>query len=316
MKKRLMCMCLSLTMIFSLSVPVVAADTENEGMDMTEEEIFITENFNRFTIQLPGKNAETDIAPATLNSDIAVSQHQENVAAARDFVYSLNLDESGHTETKESCLTLLNDLEKQENTTLTSFSVLVPKSTEETYTYYGTYATRDFYYKFFADYEEELEVNSTKGDSKLQQWFNALMDLSMCFMSAEITVPITLVKAAINAPSNYTIKSNAYTDYYFYIKARPREIYHETNDGRKIFGGYGERGSAQLFMIFHPVDSTTFSEKAIVIDEFNEYQVATKNFFDEDATMKDAYDYAVLGKITNPYRYLHDNEGSHKFVSP
>jgi hypothetical protein len=273
--------CMIMTMTTSAFAAVSTSDNGNPG------------EYDEFTISFPSP-AKSENKPSVMSVE---NINDENITTAQAYVQSLNLKNLGYQYIEDSCINQLETFKEDDDTVLTSYTVLVPKTRAATPTQYGTYKGKTFYSAEYSSYTKEFNKKSFSTKAKLQQWANATVNLTMCFVDARITVPFTIFSSLMGV-NQYTIKDNAYIEYYFNLSARCRGIYVKNTLGEFQMVTSGEYGTAKPFTIFHPVDT---SVGGAYVTNFNAKSVATRDFYNATIMMSDAYDWYTWGDSPTLY---------------
>lgn len=287
---------------------------------------------DKYTInfELPAEKLIENYSQAELQTyeDTVVLSHNAIAAEnAKEFVQSLNLPQHGLEFIYESCISELDDISQATDYILKSYTVRVPKNSLyqgeaaiaqdtvpfEDLTYYGSYGGRDFYYYYYSESAHSTEYKRVS--SRLGQWFSNMVDLILCFADANITVPVTLLKQTMGAPSGYTPNSQAYAEFYFNVNIMSRGIYtkyttllptpHTTYDQVTS----GQIGHLYPFVVFHPVDSPTYNG-TYNLELGYQGPVYTPNFSNKDVQLEEAW-MAFNGSIGNWHKKVMNYQSSY-----
>lgn len=321
MSKRALSFFLTLIMAFQCCNFAFAISTDDTTKyDQPEEGDTTNEvDCNKFTITFEhtpkdylsarGDSIMLNSFPTSKQYEAATLAHNADATnEAKRFVESLNLSESDYGFIEESCISQLDDLSKNSNFALTSYSVLVPKSLNSTnnkhvpfedLTYYGTYAGNDYYYYFYS--EVDGTVNYRKTSTRAKEWFKRTVELILCFGDARITVPYTLVLQSMNNPYGYEPNSKAYCDYCFNVNIRTRGIYTKHTAIPSMKTVYSEVTSGQIGqlypgIVYYPVESPKYNV-SYSINLGYRGNVYTPFFKDKDTQLREANN-ANLGGIS------------------
>lgn len=258
LKKRL----LSGLLVFSFLLPILALPVSAIATEpQTAEEQIIDSQYNSYTISLPTLSSETNsTASLQTESESEHQRHLQNISAAKNFVYSLDLPSQGYSSVEDACIGHLERMEDFTEGILSEYTVLVPKASVP-YSYFGTYQGRDFYYSYYDSYTIELKrTNTTVGD-KAEHWATAALDFLIGFLDYKISIPYAIFRTMMSAPPNYTVKTSSYIESYVNLQANCRGIYTLNNSGYYIADRTDyvmvlsdEAGIIAPFAIFHPVD--------------------------------------------------------------
>mgnify|MGYP003623639609 CR=1 FL=1 len=186
---------------------------------------------------------------------------------------SLNLQDAGYGFIEEFCLEELEYYESLDGVKLLSYTVNVPKSEAVSVNdpkvstqgvalsklnYFGTYGGRTFYFYYPSTANLDTKNYQQKTQSILQQWVNNSINLYMVFADIRVAAAWTSIQTLMGAPKNYTVRSGAWTDYYFNTNVHTRGIY--TLYGSNSYEMVTSQQYAQLYpyIVFHPVDSPKY----------------------------------------------------------
>lgn len=221
----------------------------------------IEDNYTFYTLDFSDTSSE-DIQLSSFQT--LQVDNKEKIVAAIDYVLSLDLADKGYGYIEESCLSELYDMmDDEDNYILNSYSVLIPKS-RLSMEYYGTKEGLRFFYSFYSSmnkyfFEEISDSQKQLESSKIKHFINSAIDIVACFFQAEITVPYTLVKSAMNLPQKYTIKEGAFMLSAIEADILSRGIYLEGSGNSntwELCHSDEKTGSIRPFIVFFPADNT------------------------------------------------------------
>lgn len=277
MKKRVISLLLALVMCLSLCTNVFAMEKPVNEIDLSSDDIpcdKYTITFDLPQAKLPADFSKDDLI--SYEKNIVLPHNQCSAQKAIEYVESLHLPDYNLAFIEESCLAELETISIASDYVLTSYTVLVPVGALSTpavassnshgtmpladLTYYGTYANRDFYYYTFSESTTSTEYKRTS--NRMVAYFNQLIDLVLCFLDVDITVPVTLIRNGL--PSGYTPNSSAYCEYYFNVNTRTRGIYTKyyvisSGTYRYDMVTSQQYGHLYPFIVYHPVDSPRYN---------------------------------------------------------
>ena len=274
--------------------------------------------YDRYTITftLPEETLSNNYSLAELNlfEKTVVQTHNENaVNQAKDYLYSLNLADSGFELIEESCLMELEEMKDDTNYMLESYTIKVPKINESIQnkpaatdeqvppawlTYYGTYANTDFYFYFFSEAEKTTQFK--KVSNGMEDWFKNLAELVLCFADVEVGVSSALIKSVMQATIGYTPTSNAYAEYYFDVLTDTRGIYafHNAVVGYDVVTTQ-QRAALYPYVVYYPVQRPQYQGSYNVEIGFSG-MVYTPKFDDTEYQLKRAYQHLFLSASVDP----------------
>lgn len=306
--KRTISMALATCMALALAVPAGAATDTLEGSnkDALAEKVLAapvtTTGVDQetasttYTIEFPSAEDIQAVQNEAVISDEA--RNAMNTKAAKDYVTGLNLSESGWECIETACLEQIDALAAETDGVLTSYTVYVPESdnsmipasaparAKTAIAKFGTYSGVQFYSNIYSEYTKEYEETPYTNRTKIKQWTSGALDLVLCFAAPVVTVPITIVRNAINMPSSYKIRDAAYFDYYFNLTSTCRGIYTKNANGTYRMLTSSETGKVAPGIVFHPVDGAYETTYSINLDK---KFIKTSNYDNKNWQMQVAY---------------------------
>lgn len=308
--KKIVSILLVVSMIISTSISALAVENEIPKQEDQME-------YNKFTISfaLP----EERLAENSTQSEISnyertiVATHNANAAEqAKDFVLSLNLPAFNLDFIESSCLRELNEITNSTDFILTSYTVRVPKGAMQSrsvpfddLTYYGSYGGRDFYFYYYSETKGTTQYKKTS--KRMIDWFSNIVDLVLCFASAEFTVPLTIVRQQTGY--DYTLNNEAYAEYFFDVNIESRGIYALYNNSRYEEVTSGQIGHLYPYIVYYPLQRPEMPG-SISIDFGYQGPVYTTNFSNRDVQLKNAW-MAYNGSIGNWHLKVMDYKSSY-----
>lgn len=252
--------------ILLLSSFALAANNDNSATGISDTE----EQYNRYTIDFNYLSQKKPYAAASGISGTAMHR----LTAAKDFVLSLNLDESNYYYIEESCLQQLDQM-IEDGVLLTSYSVLVPKSTTDALEFYGSYNGREYYSQIYSEYTKTVSVTSDKKEDCLAMWdawAEGNVELAITYAlnyADDVVVPILFdaFAAVMDIDSPFEVHDEAYFKGSVTAELKTRGIYtYDTNrrfgndEGKLVMMMSDESGTARNYVTFHPNDVSSSTE--------------------------------------------------------
>lgn len=289
--KKILSLLLVLTMVFSLSSTSFAAAGDSVPASGEEE---IDNFYEKYTIDF-SSNIETytaEYSPENAN--------EQNIEKAKDYVMSLNLSTSGLQAIEDACLSHLNVLEDELNKvsgTLCSYSVLVPRNRALSYTYYGSYSGKDFYYAYYDEYTYSLEKSNDYNTDMMKHWISGVVNAVLLLPHIPTLATISWnVFSAMGIPQKYEINNSAYTKRYAIVDISSRGIYwtqgSSTSTYKLVYED--EKGLVTPSFLFYPVDSSL--PKSVYEARCKEVAIRSDNFNDKEYIL-DSANYAAVHEM-------------------
>lgn len=308
MKKRFATLSLALILACSLAIPAgavenssvadnIIADSKPVAVEVDSNGRFSTttqkyDDVLKYTISFP---STTELHALNASSATATEKERNlsNALVAKEYVTSLNLTSSGWECIEQACLRQLDTLASEPDGILISYSVMLPLSsdtsvqpTATSIANYGTYSGIQFYSNTYSSYTKEYKKNSITARDKIKSWGSGALDLVLCFASAKITVPFTIVRTAMSAPSSYTVTDEAYIEYYFNLNSNCRGIYSKNANGTYRMLTSSETGTVAPAVLFHPVDP---NYPTLISRNLSKKAVSTSNYDNKNWQLQVAY---------------------------
>lgn len=224
---------------------------------------FSESSFPNRPLDAARNSQEYELALKDLNKE----HNRKAAEEATDFIMSLNLKELSLESLEETCIEELQNYAEMEDAQLVSYTVNIPKSNlqsavaasvPEGYNFFGTFGGRDFYYYYPSTASVKTTNFKQTTTSTLQNWVNLSVNLVMAFADITVTTPFTAFQIMMGAPSNYTVKTGAYTENYFNVNVHTRGIYTLYGNGSYQMLTSQQIGLVYPYVIWHPVDSPTY----------------------------------------------------------
>lgn len=273
------------------SAGAVAPEYGLENEKISEDEYF------RYTVDFSEENKENS------NMVCSTDSNEMKIARAIEFVESLELDERGFEYIEQSCLAQLNDFANQKDISLESYTVLVPKTTNTTPQYFGTYKGFTFYSAYYSEYVATVHGPTSYPDNKqtMIDFVAGVLDYILLLADQQISVSFTLLSTVMNDPKNYEVTTSAHFKSIFSIEANCRGIYTKTGANNSYVMYYSsEDGYMFPQVIFFP--NAKGERPSVTLDLPKEY-VAMPNFSDKEYQMKQAYDWIFYAGTPYPERH-------------
>lgn len=251
MKKRFLASLLALSMVLGLGTSVFASD----GRQRTEDDL---SNYDEVVVF-----NKDDATICTYAS--STDTYRTDIESAKAGVLALNLGELGLDALEDACLNELDAMAELEGVTLHEYTVLVPKNRAVSYTYYGTYNGVEFYTSLSSKKNITIEKNNFAPGQKLLQWSTNAINLVMAFANRTVSLAWSAISA--NLPSNYTVHTSDWTDYYINMEPITRSIY--AKSGSLYVNVYcREYGMFRPYFVYHynstsgtPTSTTAFAQQ-------------------------------------------------------
>ena len=258
MKKRLISIALALCLALSLAAPTLAASQTTTELDTLSDQEIVDLYYDKHTItfdtiQSTAVTFSDEVSTSSVDKDHAI--HLKNVAAAKEFVLSLDLENHGMSLVEEACLRELKAYEETDDIVLESYTVLTPKTitraTPSGLSLLGSKNGRSFYYNLTAQASYGAKKNTNKNLSTLQNWVNGVVDIVLTFAPKKYTIPYTVFKSILGTPSNWTVAYGSYVENYMRVNPTTRNIYTQigTNQWRCLLSN--QTGTADPTTIFY-----------------------------------------------------------------
>ncbi len=329
--KKSFCMFLSMLILvstcssaFASALPPVDSSIDsNTSQDSTLNTVLIDSDSNdlfstktekqddilKYTISFPSATDLQSFATSSVTTTIDdQNRNSNNSLIAKEYISSLNLASSGWKCIEDACLEQLDSLATESDGTLVSYSVFVPSDatsivaqpTATSIASFGTYSGVQFYSNIYSSYTKEYKKNAIKTRDKIKNWGSGAIDLVLCFASPQVTVPFTIIKAAMSAPSSYTVTDSAYIEYYFNLTSNCRGIYSKNTNGTYRMLTSSEQGTVAPAVLFHPVDP---KYPTLVPKNFPKKAIATSNYDNKNWQLQVAYhQYSNNAYGNDPYK--------------
>lgn len=280
--KRLLVIGLVVTMI----MPANALVVEKEIQDMTI--VTSEEDFNKYTIDFSNEKDKVLLQAMTTNAD--------KVESARSFVCSLGLDKMGFEEIQDACLSNLATLDEElneKNATLRTYSVLVPKS--NSYTFYGSYGSRNFYYSFYDEYTYDIEKNADYNIEMIRAWVSGAISAVLLFPGESVgwttaTVGWTAFSSAMGIPKLYEVNYNAHVEHYAIVDVTSRGIYWKSGNSTYELVYKDEKAIVSPYLLLYTLDSSL--DNPVPAYRCARQSIYSDNYFDSEYIL-DTANYAA-----------------------
>ena len=240
--KKVLCILLSVTIVFSMSTSAFA--------DEIEDNSFCIEDYISYTIDF-----------SSINTDMR-SVNDNTVDEALSYVKSLNLSDICYSYIEEACLNERQGY-KEDDVILESYTVLVPKV--RTKHLYGTYLGSNYYYEYTSMANMRRETKGVEkgkaNESKWNSWILGAMDLVIAFRSIKWGVPYSIIRTVTGISSISDVHYGSYNQYVEqFTNTVTRTIFKEKNSASLDACYQDQTSSLRVKLYFCPVgiDETSY----------------------------------------------------------
>ena len=232
MKKRLVSILLTLSMVVGLGTPSLAMDN-----DATMQEFDDINAYNEVTVF-------TETMGRALSMTL-----QERVEEAKAGIMALDLENQGLSYIQEACLTELDSIAQMDGAILHEYSVLLPTARAATPTYYGTDHGTDFYSSLTSKKTISKKKNEITNFETLKFIGSTGGSILLCFEAAPVIGLLWTVLTA-SWPKGYETHDGDHVENWILVAPINRAIYAKETLGYKLVYNR-EYGELQPFSVYY-----------------------------------------------------------------
>lgn len=285
--KKLVSILLSVITLFTLSVPVFAADPVIETQGGKQYEPLVTNVTTKcdkgvivHEISFPTiselMDANRYVADKEDYDSLISAQGKENLRVAKDYVNSLDIS------SKEKAMHIKSLEDSVGDGYLDGYRIYTTtEMTRSDQTYYGTYSNKIFYQRPSSDISVNYKKETERNQAKLNSWLSTAKDLVLTIEDfAPIAMAVTVLDIGQRMVSdNYSAKSGDYCEYYVRTVRRLREI-GPLND----WGAFhpilvDNKVDMYPYSVYHFGDPGVYGRSAAVTEYMDEWRTVYSEYY-------------------------------------